>query len=272
MIKKRKKSYLKKRKKQFKLRSFVYASDKSKTKIPKAVFNLIFFGVLVWLVCFAIMRFYNYTSTSEKFIIKDIEIVGGKNVTKTEIRELLPFKAGDNIIKVNLSQARDEIKALKPELKNIKISRQWQKVYIKLYEREPEAFVQENGVTAGIDFENTPFPLRGYMSESLVPELAYKTLDGRAFLIKFVKALKTAGAKDFLTRAQTISLGSSEGVTITMRDGTMVFWGDVDFSLVARKFKKAKEVYKKAISSYGAIDYIDMSFYDDGRALVKPKT
>jgi cell division protein FtsQ len=206
---------------------------------------------------------------SDKMTIKDIKIVGAKNVTKTEIRELLPFNMGDNLLKINLSQAENEIKKLKPELKNIVIRRSWQKVQVKLYERVPEAFIVSNGELLGVDFDDMPFPLRGFIGAMKVPKLFYKTDKERKQLLAFIKRFKTV-CEDFLSNILEIKMSTTGDIIFIINPNTVVFWGDEMPEQLYFKFKEFKKIYVDAISRYKNIEYIDMTLYSLGRAIVKP--
>jgi len=209
-------------------------------------------------------------ASSDALVIKDIEITGNKNLSKAEIRELLIFTTGDSIVKADLRGAETIIKDLKPELKNISVKRGWQKITVKLYERTPEAFVLNGRELYGIDFEDKPFPLRGFMNSMQVPEIVYKTQNERTELLKFVKDFKPV-CKDFIGNIAQIKYGAAGAIVLTMRDGALVFWGDPRAEHLARKFDKFGKIYIDAKSKHKQIEYIDMTFYGSGRAVVKPR-
>jgi cell division protein FtsQ len=208
-------------------------------------------------------------SKSERMIVKNIEVIGTKNITKAEIKELLPFKIGDNILKINLTEAKVKIKKLKPELKNIIITRRWQKVKIKLSERIPEAFVSNEGTTFGIDFDNNLFPLRGFMSTMKVPKIVYKSDFERKQLLYFIKKFKPV-CGNFLNNISEIKFSNTGDIIFIMNTNTIVFWGDEMSERLAHKFKKFQKVYVDATARHKQIEYIDMTLYSLGRATVKP--
>ncbi|MDR0819974.1 MAG: FtsQ-type POTRA domain-containing protein [Endomicrobium sp.] len=238
-------------------------------KSIKLFFYTALFVFFAFLIYFGGRKLMNFAYESDKIIVKDIEVVGTKNVTKTEIKELLPFKTGDNLLKINLSKAEDEIKRLKPELKNIIINRSWQKVKIKLYERTPEAFIMCGDAVFGIDFDDNPFPLRGFMSAAKVPKLFYRSDVERKKLLSFVKIFKPV-CGDFLTDVSEIKFSNAGDIIFVTHDNTVVFWGDEEPDVLSHKFNRFQKIYADAMSKYKQIEYIDMTLYSFGRATVKP--
>lgn len=240
-------------------------------KLGKAFVYLILIVAFCFLAYFAYKKVLGYAYAAESMKIKDIEVLGCKNVTKTEIKALLPFKIGDSLLKIDLATAENEIKKIKPELKDISISRRWQKVKVKLYERTPEAFVLNGKELYGIDFEDKPFPLRGFMSGMKIPTLMYKTKEERAILLQFIKIFKPV-CGNFLDNIEEIKYTSSGDIVFITYDGTTIYWGDERKDYIAHKFEKLKKIYVDAMSKYKQIDYIDITYYEVGRAVVKPKT
>jgi cell division protein FtsQ len=202
-------------------------------------------------------------------VVKDIEIIRTRNVTKAEIKELLPFKIGDNLLRVNLSEAEYEIKKLKPELKDIIINRGWKKIKVKLYEKTPEAFVMNSGSLFGIDFDNKLFPLRGFMNIMKLPKLFYKSNLERKELLNFIERFKPV-CGDYLSKVSEMRFGNTKDLIFVMRNNTLVFWGKERPECLAYKFKRFQKVYLDAVSKHKKLEYIDMTLYDLGRAVVKP--
>ncbi|MDR0724165.1 MAG: FtsQ-type POTRA domain-containing protein [Endomicrobium sp.] len=248
---------------------YIGRTGKKRKKFLKVVLSVILCVSVVFAICFSYKKLINIAYKSDKMTIKDIKIIGAKNVTKTEIRELLPFNIGDNILKINLSQSENEIKKLKPELKNIIMHRSWQKVQVKLYERTPEAFVVSKGDLLGIDFDDEPFPLRGFMSAMKVPSLIYTTDKEKKQLLDFIKRFKNV-CGDFLSNILEIKMSNTGDIIFVINSNTVVFWGDEMPEQLHNKFKKFQKIYVDAMSRYKNIEYIDMTLYSLGRAIIKP--
>jgi cell division protein FtsQ len=246
-----------------------YSRNKKSKKVFKFFFYTMLFGGIVYGLYFGINKLLSVAYKSDKMIIKNIDISGAKNVTKAEIKELIPFKIGDNILKVNLSKAESEIKKLKPELSNIVISRRWQKIKIKLYERTPEAFVVQNDEMLGIDFDDEPFPLRGFMREMKVPKIIYRNDKERKRLLGFIKRLKSI-CGEFLDNILEMKINNTDDIIFVSTDNTIIIWGEEMPEHLYNKFKKFQKVYKDAISKYKQIEYINMDLYFSGRIIVKP--
>jgi cell division protein FtsQ len=249
--------------------AYSYPRKKS-GRISKAFVWLLLFFIAGFLVYSGIKKITAAAAASDVFTIRDIEIIGNKNLSKAEIKELLTFKTGDNILKANLGDAENIIKDLKPELKEISLKRGWHKITVKLYERTPEAFVFSGKELCGIDFEGKIFPLRGYMNSMQVPEIIYKTEQERTELLKFIQIFKPV-CKDFMGNIAQVKYGLADEIILTMRDETLVFWGEMRQRELARKFDKFGKIYIDAKAKHKQIEYIDMTFYGSGRAVVKPK-
>jgi cell division protein FtsQ len=246
-----------------------YSTNKKGRKIFKFFLYILLFGCIAYSLYFGINKLLSLAYKSDKMIIKNIDISGAKNVTKAEIKELIPFKIGDNILKVNLSKAEFEIKKLKPELKDIVINRRWQKVKIKLYERTPEAFVVQNDEMLGIDFDDEPFPLRGFMSELKIPKIIYRNDEEKKRLLDFIKRLKSISS-EFLDNIVEMKINNTNDIIFVAADNVTIIWGEEMPEHLYNKFKKFQKVYEDAISKYKQIEYINMDLYFSGRIIVKP--
>ena len=239
-------------------------------KLGKPAVYFILLCVAGFLLYTGFKKAVSYAYAADSMAIKEIEVAGCKNVTGTEIKELLPFKIGDNLLKIDLSQAESEIMKVKPELKDISVGRRWQKVRVKLYERTPEAFVMYGKELYGIDFDNKPFPLRGFMSSMKIPAITYRTDEERAALLEFIKKFKPV-SEDFLSGIAEIKFSNSGDIVLTTHDGTVIYWGDERPEYLAHKFDKFKKIYVDATARFKHLEYIDMTLYGLGRAVVKPQ-
>ncbi|MFA7074985.1 MAG: FtsQ-type POTRA domain-containing protein [Endomicrobiaceae bacterium] len=231
------------------------------------------FAVLLAAVVFSYNFTVSYIYASNKFLIEDIDVKGCNNVTKTEIRELVPFKVGDNLFKVNLSKAEKEIQKCKPELKNISMSRNLlsKKIIISLKERTPEAFILRDNEITGLDFDNKPFALRGNMFDMKVPVLKYSTLQERTGLLSFIKVFKPY-VKDLMPRISEVKYGEAEDIVLLLDNEILVFWGDPKEKDINEKVKKMKIVLEDSLKRYNAVDYIDLTLLDENKnkIIVKP--
>lgn len=244
-----------------------FRKEKKKSKIK--VFRIFLLLLIFAGISFGFIKLKQFIYTYEGFNIETIEVVGCKNVTPTEIKELIPFKAGANIFEVSLCKLEKEIKELKPELKDITISRRWKKILVKLYEREPEVFIKQGVDTVGLDFDNIPFALRGNMFGMKVPVLEFSNDRERKELLNFVHNLKPY-AKDFMSRITKIKYGEVEDIILEIDDKIKIFWGDQNKFDVEDKANKMKIVFFDAYKRFAnGIKYIDLNFLEKNKIIVK---
>lgn len=207
---------------------------------------------------------------SEYFKIKKIEITGIKNISYNEIIVLLPFRKGYNLLKVNLSDAKKNLASCKPEIKNIDISRGWQKIEIELEERQPVACININGQRHGLDQENKVFPLRGPLYKEFFPEIVSANESERLNILKFMKFLAPE-TKDLYSQILKFYSEPVNNVIFEMKDGTKIFWGDMDKDSIKPKLKRLAQVYEDSRKRFQSIEYVNFHYFNDGRIIVKPK-
>ncbi|GAB1401667.1 hypothetical protein MASR1M68_05780 [Elusimicrobiota bacterium] len=235
----------------------------------KKFIKLFLLIVVVIFIFVAFTKAKNYIYNCEKFQIQNIEITGHKNVTQVEIKELIPFKTGDNLFKVNLSDAENKIKILKPELKDITMLRRWKKILIKLKERQPEVFIMQGESLVGLDFDNITFGLRGHMFDMKIPLLRYSTNEEKLKLLEFVKLLKPY-AKDFMAKITEVKFGDVDDIVLLIDGKTIVYWGEFNKAEIKNKFKKMLIVFEDATKKYANIEHIDLTFLEKDKILLKP--
>ncbi len=250
---------------------------KSSLKIFKKLFFKMLFALLIVGAgaCIVVMLFnaYNYVMSrlysDERFFIDYIEITGCSNITETEIRNLIPFKIGDNLLRISLSDTKKNLQEQKPELKDISMSRNWKekKVVISLKEREPEVFIYKDGIKAGIDFDNRPFPLRGNMFDMKIPVLAYSDEKERESLLKFYRQFKVY-MKDFIPEITGMSYGDTEDIIFKINDKITVCWGQPYYKKIEEKASKIKLVLNDLAQKDIDAKYIDLSFIDNNKERV----
>ncbi|MDR3112102.1 MAG: FtsQ-type POTRA domain-containing protein [Elusimicrobiota bacterium] len=201
--------------------------------------------------------------------IEKIEITGIKNISKSEIIEVLPFDEGKSLLGFNASDVENNVKEMKREIKEIKISRWWKKVEIEIVERIPAVFLKQNGIILGLDFDNVPFPLRGFMEMMSLPTIECFKENSRKELLEFIRKFRDV-CGTFFNDIFEIKLTKYDNVVFTARCGTSIIWGERCFDGLSEKFQIFQKVYANAFDRHKKIDYVDMSFYEKGRAIVKP--
>lgn len=218
----------------------------------------------------AVALFYTYKFTvskiyaSDMLLIENIEVTGCNNVTATEIKKLMPFKLGDNLIKINLSRAKEEIQKYKPELKTVSMSRDWKNktVSIELMERKPEVFIYEDNNLLGLDFDNIPFTLIGKMDNTKVPVIKYNTVEERTELLNFIKFSKNF-LGDFVSKIKEIRFEEiNRDLIFVTVEGTKIYFGKVNKNHIEERIKQMLKVMNDAVSRFNDIEYVDLTYLD----------
>lgn len=212
---------------------------------------------------------YNIIINAECFKIKNIDISGCKNITKSEILALLPYRKGDSVLCLSFNNIEKSILEYKSEIKNISIRRGWKRLIVKVVEREPVGLVKVNNKLMCIDYENKTFPIRGHLIDESLPEIVYTTENERMEILKFMRLLKTE-AKDIYRDIVNFSL-ESNGMVFKLKDGLKVFWGIPDKTEIGLKLQWLNRVLNDARSRFQGVEYINLIFINDGRIIIKPK-
>jgi hypothetical protein len=251
---------------------YSYSGKKRKNSSFKKIFSFTFKllkPVLILGTIFVVI-FYAFKFTSSKIyasdmlLIENIEVNGCKNVVATEIKELVYFKVGDKLLRINLSRAQKEIQKEKPELKMISMSRSWKNksVSIELVERKPEVFIYQNKNLFGLDFDNMPFPLIGNMVDTQVPVLKYKTVPERTELLNFIKISKPY-MDSFFSQIKEIYLEEiTNDVVFITREGAKIFFGQIKKNDIENKIKKMLKILNDSNKRFDGLEYVDLTFLD----------
>lgn len=208
---------------------------------------------------------------SDNFTIKKIEVRGNKNVSESEIIALLPFREGDNIFKVWLSEARKNLASCKPELKKISLGRRWQKIVVDLTERVPVACVTLEGQRLGLDDDNLPFPLRGQYYREQLPEVTSTVPAERAEALRFIKAFAPA-ARNVYDGLAGLYVEPFNTIVLDMRDGTRIYWGPLEKDKLRPKLERLAQILEDSKSRFTGLEYVNLNYFDDGRIIVKPRS
>ncbi|MDR3050062.1 MAG: FtsQ-type POTRA domain-containing protein [Elusimicrobiota bacterium] len=258
-----------KRKKRYTRRTNTAAIRRGGAGGSSSIFKKIFIAFFLFLIFyFVFSKVKNSLSSSDMMLIKTIEINTTQNITKAEIKALLPFKEGDSIIAVDLNMAEKEISKTKPELKSISIRRGWHKISIKAQERTPEAFVRKNNSLMAIDSDGAIFPLRGFMSSIKVPTISYNDEKDKERVLNFILSVKSID-KSFFDGISDIKLNDFQDFTFITNENAAIFWGNADDEDLANKISLFKKTFVEAKSTNKKIVSIDMSLYKLNRMPAK---
>ena len=143
---------------------------------------------------------------------------------------------------------------------------------VDLQERVPVACVNINGQDLGVDQDNKPFPLRGNWTKTFLPEIATTEEADRRVALNFIKVfVREARPGGNFPEVRRYSVEPINRIVVELKDGSKIFWGIFDAVKVPEKFKRLSQVLEEAGARYSAFEYINLSFYDEGRILVKPR-
>lgn len=237
--------------------------------------KVILIFILLLIVCGAMLfgvgkAVSDYLVNSQQFKLRSVEVVASKNISRTEVLSLLPFREGNSMFKLWIEETENKILKAKPEIESVKINRGWQKVIVTWKERVPVGWVLKDGSKIGVDNFNKEFALRGSWSEVELPQLVAKNVVGRAKILKFMKALLHANKEFFLQSTQFGEL-SDKSIYFDLKNGTKIYWGTVNNFEISNKLNKLNKVFADAKSKYEAIEYVKLQFFDQGRIIIKPK-
>ena len=254
------------------------ARKKNKKKVNKNFVRKIIMSLLVVCLAFSSVYIYNhlknYLCSLDRFFVEDMEIIGCKNVTESEIRQLIPFEVGEvSSLEISLSQLKKKLKAHKSELKDISMYRtNWgKKIVVSLTERVPEVFINIGDEKKGLDFDNKPFNLKGNMKDMKIPIVMFNNDTEKISLLNFYKQIK-GHILDVVPEITEIRYGDVDDIILVMNDKTYIYWGLPKESKNKRKADKLKQVLKDLSAKNKNTKSIDLSFFDSNKNKVVVET
>ncbi|MFC1500844.1 cell division protein FtsQ/DivIB [Elusimicrobiota bacterium] len=252
--------------------NFIVRSNFKRIK-NRSNFKLYLVLILTFAILYSGWRIWGISSelvgSSNFFKIESIEVVGGENVLPGEILALLPFQKGDNILRQPLKKIENDISGLKPELKNVSVSRGWKSIKIKIKERRPVAFVEIDSKRLGIDFDNKVFPIRGNHREKEIPQIIASDELKREEILTFLKML-LQNADELYIKARMVYYKSVDDIVIELGNNQKIIWGQLEKKKFRYKLNVLNEVLADSNERFSKTEYIDLCFFDKGRVLVKP--
>jgi cell division protein FtsQ len=240
---------------------------KSNKKIIRKIVMLFFVICLAFSSVYAYNHLKKYLCSLDRFFIEDIEITGCKNVTESEIRQLIPFEAGEvSSLEISLGQLEKKLKDHKSELKDISMHRtNWgKKIVVSLTERVPEVFVNIGEEKKGLDFDNKPFNLKGNMKDMKIPTIVFSNDEEKSSLLNFYKQIKNY-ISNIIPEITEIKYGEVEDIVLVMSNKTNIYWGLPKEKKNEKKAKRLKKVLKDLSTKNKDIKSIDLSFVDSNK-------
>ena len=240
---------------------------KSNKKIVRKIIMLLFVICLAFSSVYAYNHLKTYLCSLERFFVEDIEITGCKNVTESEIRQLIPFEAGEvSSLEISLGQLEKKLKEHKAELKDISMYRtNWgKKIVVSLTERVPEVFVTIGEEKRGLDFDNKPFNLKGTMKDMRIPTVVFNNDEEKNSLLTFYKQIKKY-IVNIIPEITEIKYGEVDDIVLVMNDKTRVYWGLPKDSKNEKKADKLKQVLADLSRKNKDVKSIDLSLLDSNK-------
>ena len=240
---------------------------KSNKKIVRKIILLLFVICLAFSSVYAYNHLKTYLCSLDRFFVEDIEITGCKNVTESEIRQLIPFEAGEvSSLEISLGQLEKKLKEHKAELKDISMYRtNWgKKIVVSLTERVPEVFVTVGEEKKGLDFDNKPFNLKGNMKDMKIPTIMFNNDVEKISLLNFYKQIKDY-ILNIVPKITEIRYGEVDDIILVMNDKTCIYWGSPKESKNKRKSAKLKQVLEDLSTKNKNIKSIDLSLLDSNK-------
>ena len=250
--------------------------SKFKPSRPLPIGNIIKFlfiaGVIVGVSFWGYRAANNFLFKSDIFTINRIDIYGLENITKSEILALVPFRPGDNMFKVWLSTVEKSLEKNRPELKNVSISRRWKAIRISLEERKPLGFLVVNNQKLGLDHDNKPFALRGHWAsepETKLPLILAQDVPSREQIIEFIESLRKTD-EGLYKKLEFLNVEALDSIVLKIRGGYKVILGPLEKNTLKKKLNKLFQIQEDSEKRFLKIEYINLSYFDDGRIVVKP--
>jgi cell division septal protein FtsQ len=245
------------------------------TRISALLFKVAIIVGALFLLYAVVSKASTYINTLEMTSLKDIEVVGIENLTQDEIKAALPFKTGVNIFSIKLSSSQEYLMRNKPEIKSISMKRKFydgglSKIYVQIEERIPEAFIRNGASLKGIDFDSISFPLRGSMKDMNIPIITSKSDKNIREVLSFIKIIKDS-SPEFFTKIKEIGIEAND-ITFVNEDGALVYWGHAKDINLEKKIEIFNRIYDDAKAKFNRIDYVDITFYNAQRVIIKPKS
>ncbi|MDR0485274.1 MAG: hypothetical protein LBH29_00950 [Elusimicrobiota bacterium] len=197
--------------------------------------------------------------------VKETAVKSEIPVLKPDVASLLSFKADAAAERKDSAKIKTDIAKNKSETKNAVVD----KADVKIEEKLPLCFIKQDGKTFGMDAGGNIFPIKQAANSKNIPSLLCEADFDLKTAARFVEGLQKADFSFFEDISQ-IKITPLQVASLTLKNGSKIFWGSLDFEILKQKQIVLKKVLLDAKAKYEKIDYIDMAFYDAGKVLVKP--
>jgi cell division protein FtsQ len=170
-------------------------------------------GALVWIVAF-----------SSVLGVATIQITGGKFLSTGQLKQAAAIKQGTPLVRLDTAAVRRRLQAL-PEVRSAQVKVSYpNSVIITVIERTAVGYRSSGGVMSLVDSDNVDF------RRTSAPPAGLPRLLVSGDQADDAAAAQVAGSLPKATAAKvgTISVPSSESITLVLVDGRTVLWGGTD--------------------------------------------
>lgn len=183
---------------------------------------------------------------SSVLAVADVSVEGYEVLEPTEVRRVAAVPTGEPLATANLDAIAARIEAL-AVIKSVDVSRAWPDgVRIDISEREAVAVVERDGAVRGVDAEGVLF--RTYPT---TPKgLPVVQIDADTETDALAEAATVVGVlpPTLATRVDFVEVETVDTISLSLRNGSTVFWGSADDS--TNKAKVIAVLLKQKASTY----------------------
>jgi cell division protein FtsQ len=182
--------------------------------------------------------------------VEGVEVRGTTDLTTHDITRAAEVPLGEPLARVDLEAVERKVGSLAP-VRSVEVSRQWpHDVLIEIEEREPVAVVRMGDLLRNLDGEGVVFGDRRRPPGDLPMVETATDTSGDALR----EAATVAGALEpaFLASVDHLEVATVDQITLVLRDGRVVRWGNAEQSeekaeVLAALLPRRAEVYDVSV-------------------------
>jgi cell division protein FtsQ len=163
------------------------------------------------------------------FDVRTVAVQGAVTVPPAAVREAAAVRLGSSLARVDVDRVRSRVSALGPVAK-VQVYRTWpHTLTVQIGERQPVAVVRRRDGYAELDGGGLPFRTVARRPAGLpLVQVARPGPGDRA--TRSVLVVVAALTPELRAQLARIAAPTAEQVTLVLRDGRQIFWGDSDRS------------------------------------------
>lgn len=177
-----------------------------------AALVLVLAAVLVWLV-----------TASSVLAAREVTVAGQRELTANQVREAVAVPLGVPLARQDLDALARRATSL-PQVASATVQRSWpDTVVVTVVEREPVLAIQQPDGFALVDARGVAYETRNQVPEGVLRADADPTATG---LLTDLAVVATALPTELRDRVQRLKATAADDITVELRSGTTVRWGD----------------------------------------------